>query len=86
MVDGRVCTQIDNSKIVKTTEYQGISKLTPGTSVCYDVIPVNKQSIFPSENIVQVKKARVKVMGDGSVLNSGIAYFVIPPKLEGSNE
>ena len=74
----RICTDVTARGIV-TGQFEGISSILPGTSVCYDVIPVNKQSIFPATSEPQVLKARVKVMGDGSVLNSGIAYFVVPP-------
>ena len=82
-IDNRKCNKVTG---INGTNFQGINKLQPGISVCYDVIPVNKQKVFPAQTTVQVKKARIKVMGDGSVLNSGVAYFVIPPVAEGSNE
>ena len=82
-VQGRKCTNITNT--VTTGNLPGIKDLLPGTSVCYDVIPVQYQSIFPATTEPQVKKARVYVKGDGSVLNSGIAYFLIPPVIEGAN-
>ena len=70
----------------KKFKYDGLDSLLPGNMLCYDVHPVTKQSVFPATDTVQIKKARVQVMGDGSVLNSGIAYFIIPPRKEGSNE
>ncbi len=76
-VQGRVCAKINN-KIV-TGKYQGIEALIPRTVVCYDVVAVDYQSVFPATEEPQVIKARVKVLGDGSVLNSGIAYFLVPP-------
>jgi hypothetical protein len=81
-VQGRQCTVITEDNINSATKFQGIKKLAPGTSVCYDVIPVNKQSIFKATEEVQLLKARVRVLGDGSVLNSGVAYFLIPPVFE----
>jgi hypothetical protein len=81
-VQGRQCTVITEDNISSDTRFQGIKKLAPGTSVCYDVIPVNKQSIFKATEEVQLLKARVRVLGDGSVLNSGVAYFLIPPVFE----
>ena len=76
---GRVCQSISNTII--TGKYQGIQDLKPGVVVCYDVHALNKQSLFPATREPQLLKARIKVMGDGSVLNSGIAYFVVPPDL-----
>lgn len=75
-VDGRICTKVSN---IVSGQFEGIQKLAPGTSVCYDVIPVDHQSIFPPKPEPQLLKAKIEVMGDGSVLNSGIAYFVVPP-------
>ena len=75
-VDGRVCTKVSN---IVSGKFEGIKKLDPGTSVCYDVIPVDHQTVFPPKEEPQLLKAKIEVMGDGSVLNSGIAYFVVPP-------
>lgn len=83
-VQGRLCTKITNT-VSPSGKLPGIKDLLPGTSVCYDVVPVQNQSIFPATNEPQVVQARIKVLGDGSVLNSGIAYFLIPPKIEGPN-
>lgn len=83
-VHGRICTNISNTES-PTGPLPGIKDLLPGTSVCYDVYPVQNQSIFPATTEPQVKKARIYVKGDGSVLNSGIAYFLIPPVIEGPN-
>ena len=85
-VQNRVCAKITNPLTNTSTKYPGISNLLPGTVVCYDVIPVASQSIFPATKEPQVFKARVKVSGDGSVLNSGIAYFLVPPVIDDSGE
>ena len=81
----RVCTIITN-EIVKD-KYEGVKGLMPGQVLCYDVIAVQNQSIFkPDKTEPKVYKARIKVMGDGSVLNSGIAYFLVPPVFEQGEE
>ena len=77
-VQGRLCTKVTGDGAT----FEGIQALEPGTSVCYDVIPVDAQTLFPAKPEPQVVKAKIKVMGDGSVLNSGIAYFLIPPQIE----
>ncbi len=79
-VNGRNCTKVTG---INGTKFQGIDKLKPGVSVCYDVIPVQNQDIFePDNKVPKIYKARVKVLGDGSVLNSGVAYFLVPPEYE----
>ena len=82
-VKNRICTKIDTGKINTTdAKFPGITGLLPGTSVCYDVIPVQNQKIKAPSNEPKVYRARVVVKGDGSVLNSGIAYFLVPPLVE----
>ncbi len=82
IVQNRRCAKITNTITDSGSITPGISQLTPGTVVCYDVIPVENQSIFPAKDEPQVFKARVKLSGDGSVLNSGVAYFLVPPVIE----
>ena len=89
---GKTCTPITQTPTSSTNDVgtilEGLAAMVPKdvNVLCYDVIPVDYQEIFPATDTVQIKKAKVKIMGDGSVLNSGVAYFVIPPKTEGSNE
>ncbi len=80
-VQGRNCTKIDAS-LVSSDAFPGIEKLAPGTTVCFDVLPVDYQEIFPPKDEPQVKKAKINIFGDGSMLNSGIAYFLIPPEIQ----
>ena len=77
-VQGRPCTKVNG----EGSPFQSIAKLAPGTSVCFDVIPVDNQELFPATEEPQVVRAKIKVMGDGSTLNSGIAYFLIPPEIQ----
>lgn len=77
-VQNRICTDV-SSKVDTTNPFQSIDKLKPGTSVCYDIIPVQNQSfILPDPTETMIYKAKINVRGDGSVLNSGTAYFVVP--------
>ncbi len=80
-VQGKICETISGSSIV-SGQFEGINNLMPGKVVCYDVIPVDNQTLFKPTEEPLVLKARIKVLGDGSVLNSGIAYFVVPPVYE----
>ncbi|MBQ9244290.1 MAG: hypothetical protein IJ165_13915 [Proteobacteria bacterium] len=75
-VQGRACTKVPN---ISGEDFQSIGALHPGTSVCYDVIPLDYQDVIRPTSEPQVVRAKIKVMGDGSTLNSGIAYFLIPP-------
>ena len=80
-VHNRICTKLDASKVV-IQNYPMINDLMPGTSVCFDVIPVQNQKVIKPASEPKVYKARVNVLGDGSVLNSGIAYFLVPGEIE----
>ena len=80
-VHNRICTKIDASKVT-IENYPTIHDLRPGTSVCFDVIPVQNQKVIKPVSEPKVYKARVNVLGDGSVLNSGIAYFLVPGEIE----
>ena len=75
---GRSCTKVSG---ISGEPFESIEMLAPGTSVCFDVIPVDNQEVFPATAEPQIVRAKIKVLGDGSVLNSGIAYFLIPPEL-----
>ena len=80
-VHNRICTSIEAGKIV-SQQYPSIKDLRPGTSICFDVIPKDKQEVVKPEVDPKVYKARINVLGDGSVLNSGIAYFLVPGGVE----
>ena len=53
--------------------------VTPGTRVCWDVIPRQNDSVEPTL-VPQVFRARLTVYGDGSPLDSRLVYFLIPPR------
>ena len=74
----RICTDV-STQVDTTPEFQTISKLDPGTTVCYDIIPVQNQKVIRPDPIdTKIYKAKINVRGDGSILNSGTAYFVVP--------
>ena len=73
------CTAISNA--ISDDAFQTIASLTPGTSICYDITPVDSQSVIPATNEPQLLEARVQVTAEGSVLNSDHVYFIVPPAL-----
>lgn len=54
--------------------------VTPGTPVCWDVIPRMNTTVMPAET-PQVFIARLTVRGDGSPLDSRLVYFLVPPEI-----
>ncbi|MBQ8037544.1 MAG: hypothetical protein IJ268_11160, partial [Proteobacteria bacterium] len=75
-VQGKPCSKVEG---ISGEPFESIAHLSPGLSVCFDVIPEDFQKVFPPTDKPQLKRARIKVMGDGSTLNTGVAYFLIPP-------
>ncbi|HJK95442.1 MAG TPA: hypothetical protein RMH26_32195, partial [Polyangiaceae bacterium LLY-WYZ-15_(1-7)] len=55
--------------------------LTPGTSVCWDVVPITNDIVEPGTAPL-VFEARLTVFGDGSPLDSRQVYFLVPPEIE----
>ena len=56
--------------------------VTPGTPVCWDVIPLQNDTVMPLPT-PQIFEARLTVFGDGSPLDSRKVFFLIPPVIEG---
>jgi len=56
-------------------------ELLPGTSVCWDVVPVMNTVQEPGPSPL-VYVARLTVYGDGSPLDSRLVYFLVPPRIE----
>ncbi|MBO4349704.1 MAG: hypothetical protein J6A01_02005 [Proteobacteria bacterium] len=88
LVQNRLCVEVQGTiKEEQTceqdngvTKCDGIDNMLPGKVVCYNVVPVEKQNKFQPTDKTSIYQARVMVKGDGSVLNSAIVYFVVPPK------
>ena len=88
VVQGRLCVEVQGTiqeeqtceKDNGITKCDGIDNMLPGRVVCYNVVPVEKQNKFEPAEETKIYQARVMVKGDGSVLNSAIVYFVVPPK------
>ncbi len=55
--------------------------LTPGTDVCWDVVPVLNDFQEPDTSPL-VYRARLTVFGDGSPLDSRLVYFLVQPRIE----
>ncbi|MCB9593470.1 MAG: hypothetical protein H6719_12120 [Sandaracinaceae bacterium] len=56
--------------------------VTPGTPVCWDVIPRQNDTVMPTA-VPQIFEARLTVSGDGSPLDSRRVFFLIPPEIPG---
>lgn len=54
--------------------------VTPGTRVCWDVIPRMNTTVMPALTPL-IFRARLTVRGDGSPLDSRIVYFLVPPRI-----
>ena len=55
--------------------------LRPGTSVCWDVVPITNDIVMPELSPL-VFKARLTVYGDGSPLDDRLVFFLVPPRIE----
>ena len=55
--------------------------LRPGTSVCWDVVPVMNDIQEPADSPL-VYKARLTVRANGSPVDSRLVFFLIPPRIE----
>ena len=80
-VRGRVCTKIEDTSKITSDQYPTINGMKPSTTLCFDVIPVENQEVIQPLEVPKVYRAKINVLGDGSVLNSGIAYFLVPSKI-----
>lgn len=58
------------------------SAVLPGTSVCWDVIPVRNDDIQEPGTSPLVYKALLTVYGDGSPLDDRTVFFLVPPRVE----
>ncbi len=56
--------------------------LLPGTSVCWDVVPIAVNEIQEPSASPLVYKARLTVKGDGSPLDDRVVFFLVPPRIE----
>ena len=56
-------------------------RLVPGTSVCWDVVPIMNDIQEPALTPL-VYKARLTVRANGSPVDSRLIFFLIPPRIE----
>ncbi|MEM9189339.1 MAG: hypothetical protein AAGF12_09195 [Myxococcota bacterium] len=64
------------------TRDDAFSALTPGTPVCWDVVPLMNTTVMETPS-PQVFQATITVFGDGSPLDARRVYFLVPPRIEG---
>ncbi|MBX3272914.1 MAG: hypothetical protein KF729_21810 [Sandaracinaceae bacterium] len=57
-------------------------RVTPGTRVCWRVIPRPNTSVPPTSS-PQLFEARLVVLGDGSTLDARRVFFLVPPRITG---
>jgi hypothetical protein len=56
--------------------------LTPGTVVCFDIVPLMNTTVEPTDE-PQLFMAAVDVIGNGvTVLDTRDVYFLVPPDVE----
>lgn len=61
------------------SHHDAFPALLGGTPVCWDVVPVIKNTSVPATASAQLFKATLTVLGDGSPLDSRGVYFLVPP-------
>ncbi len=79
---GEGCSDVMTEDSDMDMVHETFPAVTPGTPVCWDVVPITNTIVPPTES-PQVFVARLTVMGDGSPLDSRLVYFLVPPKIEG---
>ncbi len=61
-------------------------RVTPGTPVCFDIIPKMNSSVPPTLS-PQLFRARINVLGDGfTPLDDRTVFFLVPPRIPDPNE
>ncbi len=70
-------TTMDNDSDGYQDAYPG---LLPGIPVCWDVHPVPVNMTVPPTAEPQLFVAKLKVLGDGSLVDDRDVYFLVPPK------
>lgn len=79
-------TVIDRPGIDADSYPDTFQRVTPGTPVCFDIIPKTNTTVMPTLD-PQLFRARINVIGDGfTPLDSRIVYFLVPPRIPDPNE
>lgn len=80
---GGQCTNVMQTVDTNADGYHdAFPRLTPGTRVCWDVVPIASNTIAPAMTEPQLFIARITVNGDGSPLDQRDIFFLVPPVLD----
>jgi hypothetical protein len=77
---GTGCTALPTEDADMDGVQDSFPSVTPGTPVCFDVVPVQNDTVMPTTT-PQVFRARLTIYGDGSPLDARIVYFLVPPMI-----
>ncbi len=75
------CSDVPTSDEDMNGVLETFPAVTPGTPVCWDVVPRMNTFVMPTA-VPQVFEARLTVFGDGSPLDSRRVFFLVPPRIE----
>jgi hypothetical protein len=78
---GDGCSAVTTADVDENGVHETFPAVTPGTPVCWDVIPRMNTFVMPTA-LPQVFQARLTVYGDGSPLDSRRVFFLVPPRIE----
>lgn len=86
---GRTCTSgfvtYDRAGIDTDSYADTFTRVTPGTPVCFDVIPKQNDTVMPTL-VPQLFRAQINVIGDGfTPLDHRVIYFLVPPRIPDPN-
>lgn len=77
------CTAVANLEDTNADGFNdAFPSLTPGTDVCWDVVPVMNNIQEPSTEPL-VYEVQLTVSGDGSPLDARRVFFLVPPRIPG---
>jgi hypothetical protein len=81
-VSGGTCSMIPTEDVPPPAlARQLFPAVTPGTPVCFDVVPVAMNTTVMPEASPLVFEAELTVYGDGSPLDSRTVFFLVPPEI-----
>lgn len=79
-------TTYDRAGIDGDSFHDTFQRVTPGTPVCFDIVPRMNSSVPPTL-MPQLFRAQLTVLGDGfTPLDSRVVFFLVPPRIPDPNE